>query len=379
MMAYKSLFYVSGGRINMDLTHWKNLHNENKFKTFQDYVNDKLSCTQDFIDWLNWIAVMMAEKIRSKSLIVIRYKLQTLTDERYLHQLRELENLLQKLERLLDKKQPNPLKKNFPCSRITFSSYKLHSTSTDKQRCYHFTNNTVYKGTTFCFFAFSNIEEWSTMLLDKFMSYYVSNMYYVLKLKLSIFPHNIQFPPFSNLEDWEVVCEDDDHQLLSHPLLPHPRDFLTHKKCEGNLFVDKAKFEYYMEGSLHTYNVVLTNSPSPIPKLSPTIHGDEKVILTDKKETTLHQSLYHENTNRHRSGKNKPKKLLSRILKETRKKKKTRRLHPPSRPEASEHEFDPYYGDFIGEHPYDSDSDSDYGYDDDDYGYGYIYDDYLYY
>lgn len=344
-----------GQNINMDLTQWNNLSNDNKFKTFQDYIHDKLSYIQVLADWLHWIAVMMAEKIRSETLVVIHRKLQTLTDERYIHQLCELQNVLQNLESLLEKKQPDPFKKNFQCRK--------HD---NMRRCYHFKNNIVYKCTTFCPVAFSRVQEWSTIILDKFLSSYVSNMYYVLKLKLSIFPHNIQLPPFSNVDDWEVVCEDDDHQLLSHPLLPHPRDFLTHKKCEGNRFVDKAKFEYYMEGSLRDYNVVLTHSPSPIPKLSAAIHRDEKVILTDKKDTTLHQSLYHENTNRHRSGKNKPKKLLSRILKETRKKKKTRKLHPPRRPEASEHEFDPYYGDFIGQHPYDSDHDHDY-----EYYYGY--------
>lgn len=367
MMAYKSLFYVSGGRTNMDLTQWNNLPNEYMFKTFQDYIHDKLKHSQDLVDWLNWIAVMMAEKIRNETLVVIHRKLQTLKDERYIHQLHELENLLQNLVVLLHKKQPDPLKKNFQCHKYYNMRHQSYT-----NRCYHM-NNIVYKDTTFCPVALSNLKEWSMIIFDKFMSSYVSNMYYVLKLKLSIFPHNIQFPPFSNLDDWEVVCEDDDHQLLSHPLLPHPHDFLTHKKCEGKRFVDKAKFEYYMEGSLSTYNVVLTNSPSPIPKLSPAIHRDEKVILTDKKDTTLHQSLYHENTNRHRSGKNKPNKRLSRILKETRKKKKTRKLHPPHRPEESEHEFDPYYGDFIGEHPYDSDYDHDY-----DYDYDY-YDDYDYY
>ena len=221
---------------------------------------------------------------------------------------------------------------------------------------------------------FSCLKQWSTMIFDKFMSSFVSNMYYVLKLKLSLFPHNVQFPPLNNLDDWEVVCEDDDHQLLSHPLLSHPRDFLTHKKCEGNRFVEKARFEYYMEGSFETCNVVLTDSPSPIPKLLPSTHDEEEVILTKKKET-IQQSLYHENTTHHKSGKQKNKKLLSRILKETRKKKKTKKLHPPSRPEPYEHEFDPDYDEYnyyirkqVGfNFDFDMDSDDDYVYDYDYY------------
>lgn len=366
-------------RIDMDLTTWNNLHDEDKFKTFQDYLHDKLSHTPDLADWLNWVALMMAEKIRNEALVVIKQKLPRLMDERYIHQLTELDNILQKLVSLLDKKQPDRSQKELKCQKL--SSYKLRKKLPyyHSDRCYHFMNNVVYKGTTFCHLAFSNMEEWSAMILDKFMSFYVSNMYYVLKLKLSIFPQDIQMPPFSNVDDWEVVCEDEDYQLLSHPLLPHPRDFLTYKKCEGNRYADKAKFEYYMEGSFDTCSVVLTNSPSIIPKLLTTSYKDEEVILTKQKDT-IPQYLYHENTKGHKKGSKKPKKRLSRILKETRKKKKTRTFRPPSKPDAyeDENEVDLDYDDvYKYDDYYDDDDDDDYY--DDYYDYYNYYDDCDYY
>lgn len=328
----------------MNIKQWNNLSNDDKFKIFQDYLHDKLSLTQDnLMGWLQWISVMMTEKTR-KNLDIIQNKLRQLRDERYIHQLNELENLLQNLATLLDKKQPNPQQKEFQCEQDpTTPTYRCPRYSV---RYYHkncrciIKVRTKYHGTIFCNTSFSRLKEWSTMIFDKFMSFYVSNMYYVLKLKLSIFPRDIQFPPLDNLDDWELVCEDDDHQLLSHPLLPHPRDFLTHKKSEGERFVDKAKFEYYMDTSLDTCRVVLTHSPSTIPKLLPATRNDEEVAVSKKETDSIQQSLYHENTKQHKSGNKKPKKLLSRILKETRKKKKTKHIRPPSRPDAYEHKFD---------------------------------------
>lgn len=152
---------------------------------------------------------------------------------------------------------------------------------------------------------------------------------------------DVSFPSLSNPDHWEIICgEEKDIQILAHPLLSHPADFLIHKKREGSRYVDKAKFEYYMEDSLPKYNVVLTKTPSPIPKLVKPVHKDDVVTLTKKKENNNHLNrLYHESIKTRRNGKQKRNKPLSRILKETRKRKKTlSRLLP--RPDVYQHDFD---------------------------------------
>lgn len=74
-------------------------------------------------------------------------------------------------------------------------------------------------------------------------------------------------PPIDDPNSWEVVCADQDHVLLSHPLLHHPNDFLIYQPTHGARYADKARFAYQFPNTLSRYSVLLTKKPSHLPKL----------------------------------------------------------------------------------------------------------------
>lgn len=88
-------------------------------------------------------------------------------------------------------------------------------------------------------------------------------------------------PPLDDPDSWEVVCTDQDHVLLSHPLLHHPNDFLTYRPPHGSTYADKARFAYEFPDTLSRYNVVLTPKPSLIPKLT-----TPQPLLNNRRATT---------------------------------------------------------------------------------------------
>jgi hypothetical protein len=124
-------------------------------------------------------------------------------------------------------------------------------------------------------------------------------------------------------------------EMLSHPLLPHPADFLVkdkhmeEQKKKSRSYLDKAKFVYQYPGSLEKYIVVFTKTSSVIPKLtSPSFYQEEGSVVCNKEEdgdAKQQQPMFSESTNyRHDTKQRKRTKRFSKVLKETRKQKKTK-------------------------------------------------------
>lgn len=222
------------------------------------------------------------------------------------------------------------------------------------------------------------------------MTPWVENMYYMRKLigMARIWVGDdllLQLPPIPPLQDiksWEIVAEDDDLQILCHPCLPHPRDFLLYDKTytpatDNNLYVEKARFQYKFQGTVETFNVVLTRSASIIPKLvRPMYLPAEKRRSKQSSTSPAICSSYQESW---RQGRTAPRKWtknkgLSKIMKETRKKKKM-----TARSKFSD---STRYDQFAPQNDDDDDEDNYWGYydyDDDCYSSEYYYQSDIYY
>lgn len=193
-------------------------------------------------------------------------------------------------------------------------------------------------------------------VMNAFMDEWLHEYYYVWKMSSQgriHFPVVVNIHPMSlsDIRFWEVVCEDDDKQILSHPLLSHPSDFLEKRVVDmtSTLYVDKARFEYQIPGSLSKYPVVLSKQPSIIPRMAsaPFSQKPEKYLIQCQESR---QVLYTESTTTHKNAKQPHKKRrLSKILKEGRKKNKTlwtrhRRSKNPFRQFLAVDDGEDYYG-----------------------------------
>jgi hypothetical protein len=213
-------------------------------------------------------------------------------------------------------------------------------------------------------------------VMENFLAQWLSEYYYVWKLNQQ---GRIHFPvpvqthtmSLSDIHLWEVVCGDEEKQILSHPLLPHPLDFLEkhNRDKSSTLYVDKARFEYQIRNTLVQYPVVfLSHKTSIIPRLSPhrPSSQEEQAVCSTKQPTP--QVFYRETTTGHKKNERHRhnKRRLSKILKETRKKNKTRLYRPKN---ALRQTFPIDQGDdYTG---IDDDDDMNFSdYDDYDYRYG---------
>lgn len=164
-------------------------------------------------------------------------------------------------------------------------------------------------------------------IVSVFLQNWVSELYYVWKtcredcfLREYFDMGQLNFPSFQERNEWEVVCEDDETQILAHPLLPHPMDFVRRIKPKSRQYADVARFECTQTSlCLLNHNVILTREPSYFPHFQKTPFLEEVVPTISN---TIIQNNFQVAILSYKLGTKKRKKALSRIMKETRKKKK---------------------------------------------------------
>lgn len=150
--------------------------------------------------------------------------------------------------------------------------------------------------------------------------YYLCQLYYKGRFHLNFFIEP-KIKPLNQLSSWEVVCENEDEQLLSHPSLPDPSDFILHKKkLIGDSYVEKAQFEYSFPKTLENYSVTFPKNGSFLPCLSSSSVSLYKPSINQKNEPS--QNLLRINICYKNNKNKKKKKPFSKIQKETRKKHK---------------------------------------------------------
>lgn len=188
-------------------------------------------------------------------------------------------------------------------------------------------------GIKICWRVYQNVMEPFYELVSDHLRLWLRDLHYVRKLiergqvYIPVPLEGIDLPAtrFDDVGSWEVVCSDEEKEILCHPLLPDPSDFLVREHVRGgDSFASKARFEFSFPGSLERHRVVLTKAPSTIPKLLPSA-PEKKVVL----ETTGGnapapigaQGSWRGYARRKRT---RTPKHLSRRIKESRKKKKTR-------------------------------------------------------
>jgi hypothetical protein len=197
--------------------------------------------------------------------------------------------------------------------RIKLLGYYLYPCGKNDpfHRCRYYPPHHVHQTTT-CSSILKNVEKTVSLMLSFLCENIMSPLYYVRRLyhqgRFHQFPIVLNLDvmkPLGDIQSWEVVCEDEDTQYLSHPCLSHPLDFLVKKKYSNDTqssYLQKARFEYQVQSYHDKYVVVLDKSPSKIPKLQHNVYQEEKILLQQK--TSLTTSLYQETT-RHSSCHNK--------------------------------------------------------------------------
>jgi hypothetical protein len=303
---------------------------KHKFDTWKEFMKGTLMAPFMVEYWFYWVAYFMEQKL--VDVVKSLEKVQTV-DDRYLDQVQEMmryiQNIMYKCRYVLVRNTQHLFSQDiFPCPCQLYQ---------DRFRCFHVNMQAFKIGTmSICTNAKNVLMQDADELIRGFLEQGLSDCYYVWKLYMNNRIHfpvwvdnlNIQHLPLHVISLWEVVCEEQDIQILCHPLLPHPRDFLEKRLVikDSNLYVDKAQFEYEIPGTLSYYPVVLSSKPSIIPKItSKTIYKEERVECLWKQPT--HQVYYQETSTAHKTGYKHKKRRLSTILKEGRKKNKTQYIH----------------------------------------------------
>lgn len=303
-----------------DMTEWRQQPDRKKCLQWRDLVSggtmyEKLSINMRV--FFHHLACYM-ERLCQECLDAVQQRIGRTMDPRYIHQLSQLENYIQDHQR--------------GCQEIV----SLREGFKERKRSpyWHMITKTE-----------------SRMFFSAFFSSWVSDLYYAWKSckknnRLASFVNGHVSFSFDDIQQWEVICADEEEEILAHPLLSHPDDFLRRNKTVmGDRYADKARFEYYFQGkSLQDYNVVLTETPSVIPKLIAQSHQEDRVVLGCQGGAQV-QDLFRESTSGHRMGNKKRRKALSRILKETRKKKKASKRIEKNRDQPdidNDDEYDDY-------------------------------------
>lgn len=315
----------------LTLEDWCGKHTDRSV-LWRNYLFKNLSVSCDLEYWFYWMAYFMDHSLVAT--ITALEKVRT-NDVRYLDQTRQMtlyvKDVLRKCRCVMLRSCIGTSAANFPCQLYR-----------DRFRCgrlwRHMTTNVG--GISMCANAKNVLIEDVSEVMKNFLAQWLSEYYYVWKLNQQ---GRIHFPvlvqthtmSLSDIHLWEVVCGDEEKQILSHPLLPHPLDFLEkhNRDKSSTLYLDKALFEYQIPGSLVQYPVVLSpHKPSIIPLMSPVRLSSQEEKVECVSTIPIPQILYRETTTGHKNHKKHNKKRrLSKILKETRKKNKTRR-HRPENP-----------------------------------------------
>lgn len=315
---------------------------------WKDFLFQNMSVSWELEYWFYWMAYFMEPQLGD--IITALEKART-KDVRYLDQIQQMatyvKDVLFKCRGVLIAQRSRCTGLEFPCQ-----NYR------DRFKCDCYKWNMTQVGhLTMCNNVKHALNEDVAEVMNSFMDGWMNQYYYVWKMNSQgriHFPVVVNIRPMSlnDIRFWEVVCEDDDKQILSHPLLPHPSDFLEKRVVDMTsiLYVDKAQFEYHIPGSLSKYPVVLSKQPSIIPRMTsvPSCQKQEKDPFQYEE---CRQVLYTESTTTHKNGKPPHKKRrLSKILKEGRKKNKTlwtrrrRRSKNPFRQFLAVDDGEDYYG-----------------------------------
>lgn len=309
---------------NMDYRQWTISDKTKTFKMF--LLQDKLDPAENLLKWINMICYIMTTKLEY-AITSLMMKMLFIKEYKVLHQLQILQN---NMSSLLDKCKSNSNTSNFQCK--DYMKYCLcgKMSKWSPQMSFAFCKTTTVNSVVMCQILKDDIDRDCRHILSEFLTSWLAELYYVRNLyiqDLSIYVNTdkIKKPNFNDIREWELICEDEDTQILSHPLLPHPSDFLIRNIIKGNRYLDKAGFEYKMSNnSITMHTLCFTKTPSIVPKMIKKEFREENVILTDNKNNINNgSSMYYETTSTSRSF-NKKKRPLSRIMKETRKKKKTK-------------------------------------------------------
>lgn len=298
---------------------------DKKFEIWNEYLFKGPTVSWNMEFWFYWMAYFMEKEMVG---VVGQFEKKRTNDVRYLDQLQQMKQyfleILSKCRAILMKHNFFSGFYDFPCGCYS-----------DRYRCYTKYHKTekIYDNCRMCGNAKDAIMEDVYEMIRGFLVLWLPEFYYVWKLYES---NRIRFPiyipeydmnilPFDDIGLWEVVCEDDEKQILSHPLLPHPMDFLEKREIVGDLYVDKAQFQYQIPNTLSSCIVVFSKkTPSLIPKVIRDNRQEEKVVI-EYKQPKPSQPLYMESTiHNHKQGKPSVKRKLSKILKEGRKKKKSK-------------------------------------------------------
>lgn len=318
-----------------------------------------------------WLCQMLSNEI-DNVLASISWSMKTINDPRYTSQLVIFH------DELVDEQAA--------CRKFIKDNHESMQIN-DRRKCrmtwYHYNRHSCrpYKlgSLLLCYEQYRSIECTHYFgLRREFFGCMIRDLYYVRKLRcqrrlsvpLCIEVFEFGNDPLGNLASWEVVCADDEKELLSHPLLPHPSDFLVRDLCmkKGKTYADKARFEYSFTSGLDGYKVVFPmDKPCVIPRLLP-VRDVEHVVPAP----SLHmpeEAFVKESCSKCACKKTKRKKKPSLITKESRKKIKT--IKKMRRQQT-------WKGNLHADLACDPDDDDDYYYDypsDDDQSYAYWRDD----
>lgn len=297
----------------------------NRSVLWKQFLFQKISVSWELEYWFYWMAYFMEPQLEN---IIMTLEKAPTKDVRYLDQIQQMaayvKDVLYKCRCVLTARRTHCFGTcvEFPCQFYS-NRFKCALPSS-----WH---SIQVEGLMMCENAKYALEEDVGEVLKAFLVEWLREYYYVWKMArqqrihFSVAVEDTQPMPLSDIRLWEVVCEDDDRQILSHGLLPHPSDFLEKRMADktSTLYVDKARFEYEIPGTLSQYPVVLSHQRSIIPRMAPTLHREEEPIVCGLEKRTP-QVLYSESTTAHRNGRQHKKRRLSKILKEGRKKNKTR-------------------------------------------------------
>lgn len=308
------------------MKEWHKNNQKFKFGVWKDYIFKDTQATWHMEFWFSWMAYFM--EVELKELIEALHKTQTKTqDQRYLDQLLQMtgwvQETLNKCRRTIGKNAYAIHNHEFPCSCFQ-----------DRFSCYsHKRPKVLIKNTKtyMCHRAKDALMQDVYDVLHGFLVSWLSDSYYVWKLyqekrinfPVYIFDMDVKFLHFDDIGSWEPVCGDEEKEILSHPSLPHPSDFLEKRKIIGSSYADKARFEYQMPGSLDKNIVVFTKKKSIIPKIKSLIHHEDQVSIV-KTPSQQSQMYFQGTTSQHKNGTPKKKRKMSEIMKESRKKNKKR-------------------------------------------------------
>jgi len=302
----------------LDIKDW--CRSTDKIGLWKDYIFNHTPVSWSMDYWFHWIAYFM-EPLLDRTMMALENT--DTKDIRYTDQLRQMKSYvcdtLQKCRAVLSIHRRHFYQSGNFCCRDYKDRFKCQCKSWYKVKV---------GSVIMCQQAKNALVEDVMEIMEGSLAQWLRQFYYVWKLNTQgrlTFQVSVstQTMPLGDIHLWELVCEDDDKQILAHPLLPHPLDFMERRVLDktSNSYADKARFEYQIPNTLSRFPVVLSKNPSIVPRLSSPSPLEETVFCDWKQP--MPQEHYTESTTGHKKERTRAKRKLSKILKEGHKKKKT--------------------------------------------------------